>query len=444
MAMNNLKTVSVGLGLALALGACSAPERALPDTHSTAPTLSAQAVGGLEAGRRVSLRVVTPGFDNRLIRHANSLGFTESVNSGSNDTLKSDASWDVVAGLADASCFSFKSVNVGGQYLRHFNSRLRIDVLNNDDALFKNDATFCAVAGLNGQAGSVSLASKNYPGRYLRHRNGELWLDTLSDNSFFKNDATWAVAAPFKPAEIAPPPSGGSDLSEPGKKDIAMQLVSSAENSSLNWRAQYGYIEDIGDGRGYTGGIIGFTSGTSDMLELVQRYTNNVPGNELAKYLPALRRVDGSASHSGLDPNYTTDWRTAASDQRFQREQESERDRVYFNPSVQDAKADGLRALGQFAYYDAAVVHGYDGMRSVRRRALARAKSPAQGGDEVAYLNAFLDERIVEMKKEAAHKDTTRIDTAQRVFFAGRQSQSEHPAELESVWRQLLDSVAPA
>ncbi|WP_420595077.1 chitosanase [Deinococcus sp.] len=418
--MNNLKTVSVGLGLALTLGACSAPQRTLPDALSNAPTLSAQAVGGLEAGRRVSLRVVTPGFDNRFIRHANSLGFTEVVNAGSGDTLRSDASWDVVAGLADSSCFSFKSVNVGGQYLRHFNSRLRIDVLKSNDDLFKNDATFCAVAGLNGQAGTLSLASKNYPGRYLRHRNGELWLDTLSDNSFFKNDATWAVAAPFKAAgTVTPPqpPPGEADLSEPGKKDIAMQLVSSAENSTLNWRAKFGYIEDIGDGRGYTGGIIGFTSGTSDMLELVQRYTNNVPGNVLAKYLPALRRVDGSASHSGLDPNYTTDWRTAASDQRFQQEQESERDRVYFNPSVQDAKADGLRALGQFAYYDAAVVHGYDGMRSVRRRALARAKSPSQGGEEVAYLNAFLDERVIEMQKEAAHEDTTRIDTAQRVFL---------------------------
>ena len=36
-----------------------------------------------------------------------------------------------------------------------------------------------------------------------------------------------------------------------------MQLVSSAENSTLNWRAQYRYIGDIHDGRGYTGGIIG-------------------------------------------------------------------------------------------------------------------------------------------------------------------------------------------
>src|SRR4051794_11446308 len=72
------------------------------------------------------------------------------------------------------------------------------------------------------------------------------------------------------------------DLTDPHKKDIAMQLVSSAENSSLDWRAQYKYIEDIGDGRGYTAGIIGFCSGTGDMLDLVQLYTDRKSDNVLA------------------------------------------------------------------------------------------------------------------------------------------------------------------
>src|SRR5882724_6356888 len=79
-------------------------------------------------------------------------------------------------------------------------------------------------------------------------------------------------------------------LDDPAKKEIAMKLVSSAENSSLDWRAQFKYIEDIGDGRGYTAGIIGFCSGTHDMLELVQEYTRRSPNNVLAKYLPALKK----------------------------------------------------------------------------------------------------------------------------------------------------------
>ncbi|MGC4816901.1 chitosanase [Micromonospora sp. DT63] len=209
----------------------------------------------------------------------------------------------------------------------------------------------------------------------------------------------------------------GTNLDDPAKKDVAMQLVSAAENSSLDWRAQFSYIEDIGDGRGYTAGIIGFCSGTGDMLELVQAYTNTKPGNVLAGYLPALRAVNGTASHAGLDPNFPRDWRTAANDSVFRAAQEAERDRVYFNPSVRDGKNDGVRALGQFAYYDAAVMHGYEGMRQIRSRALARAKPPAQGGDERTWLNAFLDERVIEMRKEEAHSDTSRVDTAQRVFL---------------------------
>lgn len=213
------------------------------------------------------------------------------------------------------------------------------------------------------------------------------------------------------------PPGSGVNLDNPAKKDVAMQIVSAAENSSLDWRAQFSYIEDIDDGRGYTAGIIGFCSGTGDMLELVEAYTATKPNNVLAKYLPALRNVNGTDSHAGLDPNFTRDWRTAANDSVFRAAQEAERDRVYFNPSVRDGKNDGVRALGQFAYYDAAVMHGYDGMRDIRSRALRKAKPPAQGGNETTWLNAFLDERVIEMNKEEAHSDTSRVDTAQRVFL---------------------------
>ncbi len=210
-------------------------------------------------------------------------------------------------------------------------------------------------------------------------------------------------------------------LDDPHKKDIAMQVVSSAENSSLDWKAQYKYIEDIGDGRGYTAGIIGFCSGTGDMLELVQAYTDQEPGNVLAKYLPALEAVNGSDSHDGLDPGFPGDWRTAAGDEVFKQAQNDERDNVYFDPAVSQAKQDGLRALGQFIYYDAIVMHGpgsdRDSFGGIRATAMQQAQPPSQGGDEVTYLNAFLDARKAAMLREEAHSDTSRVDTEQRVFL---------------------------
>lgn len=223
-----------------------------------------------------------------------------------------------------------------------------------------------------------------------------------------------ALAAPSQAA-------AAKDLSDPHMKDIALQIVSSAENSDLAWRDYFKYIEDIGDERGYTAGIVGFCSGTGDMLELVELYAQRKPGNVLAKYLPALRSVNGSDSHKGLDPTFKGDWAKAAKDPDFQKAQEDERDRVYFNPALQQAKADGLRALGQFVYYDAIVMHGpgtdRESFGGIRKAALKKAKPPSQGGDEVKYLNAFLDARKVIMKEEDAHEDTSRVDTAQRVWL---------------------------
>ncbi|MFJ1864192.1 chitosanase [Streptomyces sp. NPDC088097] len=230
-----------------------------------------------------------------------------------------------------------------------------------------------------------------------------------------------ALAGPAATSAAVKAAAAATGLDDPAKKDIAMQIVSSAENSSLDWKAQYKYIEDIGDGRGYTAGIIGFCSGTGDMLDLVEYYTQVKPGNVLAKYLPALRKVDGTDSHTGLDPNFTKDWAKAAQDADFKKAQDHERDRVYFNPAVQQGKTDGVGTLGQFTYYDAIVMHG-DGtdstsFRNIRKRALTKAKPPAQGGNETTWLNAFLDARVWAMKQEEAHSDTSRVDTAQRVFL---------------------------
>ncbi|MFD7784233.1 chitosanase [Streptomyces nojiriensis] len=231
--------------------------------------------------------------------------------------------------------------------------------------------------------------------------------------------AAHATTAPAPTAESVAAAAAGLD--DPAKKEIAMKIVSSAENSSLDWKAQYKYIEDIDDGRGYTAGIIGFCSGTGDMLDLVEYYTQIKPGNVLARYLPALRKVDGSDSHAGLDPNFTKDWAKAAQDADFRKAQDHERDRVYFNPAVNQGKADGVGVLGQFIYYDAIVMHGDGGdstsFRNIRKRALSKAKPPSQGGNETAYLNAFLDARVWAMKQEEAHSDTSRVDTAQRVFL---------------------------
>ena len=214
------------------------------------------------------------------------------------------------------------------------------------------------------------------------------------------------------------------DLNTPAKREIAMELVSSAENTTLNWRAEYGYIQNLEDGRGYTAGLVGFTSAEDDMLALVQLYDSLEPGNVLSKYLPTL--ADLSKRHSSSVKNLGTpfkqDWRTAAADPVFQGAQDQALNDIYFNPALNQAKADGLGILGQFIYYDAYVMHGEgDDAHSfggIRKAALTNALPPAQGGDETAYLTAFLNAREAIMLKEPDHKgNVDRIDTEQRLFL---------------------------
>ncbi|MEU3659017.1 chitosanase [Streptomyces sp. NPDC032940] len=229
-------------------------------------------------------------------------------------------------------------------------------------------------------------------------------------------------------------------LAAPAKKELAQQLVSSAENSTTNWRSAYGSISDPGQGDGYTAGIIGFCTGTHDLLTLVEHYTEDHPDNGLAQYLPALRAVDGTDSHEGLDPGFTAAWEAEAKLPAFRKAQEEERDRVYFQPSVRLAKLDGLGTLGQFVYFDAMVFHGpdsdADGFYSLRERAMRKAKTPAEGGSEKAYLDAFLDIRHEAMLAKRPGIDTSRVDTAQRRFLAAGNMDLKTPL----VWEMYGDT----
>lgn len=215
-------------------------------------------------------------------------------------------------------------------------------------------------------------------------------------------------------------------LHAPEKKSIARQLISAAENSSLDWQQQVAFIKynvegNAQENRGYTAGIIGFTSRTHDMLALVEKYQQMAPGNILARFIPALKKVDGTSSTEGLGPEFEAAWVQAAQDPKFQEAQEYECDRIYFHPAVSQAMKDGLRELGQFAYFDAIVMHGPGddsaSFDSIRAAAIKRAKPPSQGGDEAAYLNAFLDARKVAMRAEMGHSNTSRVDTMQRKFL---------------------------
>jgi hypothetical protein len=144
-------------------------------------------------GELVSLRVTTPGFTDRYLRHQSGLVRTDS---GTDDQLRLDATFWTRPGLADGTCVSFESRNFPGEYLRHAaDTRMRTD-RSDGSASFAGDATFCPREGLGG--GGTSLESFNARGSFIRHFNELVYLaraggpnpwDTATS---FAADVTWA------------------------------------------------------------------------------------------------------------------------------------------------------------------------------------------------------------------------------------------------------------
>jgi hypothetical protein len=130
---------------------------------------------------------------DRFVRHRDFLGELEPVTT---DVDRRDATFKIVAGLADSSCVSFESLNGPTYYLRHSDFRIRLDPFTETE-LFRADATFCPQSGLADNS-KFSFESYNGPGLYIRHRGFHLYLESGSDD-IFRADATFAVVAPRVP-----------------------------------------------------------------------------------------------------------------------------------------------------------------------------------------------------------------------------------------------------
>jgi hypothetical protein len=127
------------------------------------------------------------------IREDDDLAFLGAVNANSSAETKSDASFLVVTGLEDNSCFSFR--DRFGRFLRHRDFRLRMED-NDGSELFKKDTTFCVKLG--SRSGTVYFQPINYPDRFLRWRDdGSLRIDPLEASDAYDASRSFAVIHPW-------------------------------------------------------------------------------------------------------------------------------------------------------------------------------------------------------------------------------------------------------
>lgn len=151
---------------------------------STAASPSATAVGSLAPGRAVSLESADEA--GLYVAAVDSLGVLMPV-----AAARRPATFTVIAGLANADCYSFRSPD--GRYLRHASWRLR---LNPDEGtkLFRADATFCAQTGAS--ADSIALEASNYPGWFVHRRGNELWVEQSDGSGTFRTGSSFHIRPP--------------------------------------------------------------------------------------------------------------------------------------------------------------------------------------------------------------------------------------------------------
>jgi chitosanase len=187
----------------------------------------------------------------------------------------------------------------------------------------------------------------------------------------------------------------------------ADQLISVFENSTTE--IQYGYVENLGDGRGLTAGRAGFTTATCDALDVVERYgdTGTV---SFAQFTVELKRLceDHSDETAALpEAEFAARWHQAAADPAFRAAQDRVVDELYYTPSMKLAdKLDLQTVASRVEMFDAAIQHGigkdHDGLPALIKRTNETVDRDHPGvlidgrivrGNEKVWLNTFLNVR---------------------------------------------------
>jgi len=211
----------------------------------------------------------------------------------------------------------------------------------------------------------------------------------------------------------------------------AEQLTSLFENRTIVLR--YDYIEALGDGRGYTAGRAGFTTGTGDFLDVVERYTAQVGDNPLSPYLPRLRVL--AAAESGSITGLTglpAAWAAAAADEAQRAVQDAVVNDDYYVPAMNAAACSGATLPLSMAFlYDTVIQHGdgndADSMGSILERTRRTMHgTPATGVGELVWLRALMAERRKDLARACAAStrkewadSVDRVDAFRALFDAG-------------------------
>jgi chitosanase len=113
--------------------------------------------------------------------------------------------------------------------------------------------------------------------------------------------------------------------------NIVISIIALNENSQHH--PVYEYCENINDGRGYTAGWLGLTTGTEDVCTILKKYMKEP--NNLSKYKHVVC-PSGSNVTSEVDAigNYCDDWKGISRSDQFKHAQDQFAMDEYFLPAI--------------------------------------------------------------------------------------------------------------
>lgn len=167
----------------------------------------------------------------------------------------------------------------------------------------------------------------------------------------------------------------------------------------------YSYVEDLGDGRGYTVTQYGFCTYNSEVTQVINRYVAHVPDTPLKRFLAEL--PPSKWTDQALD-DFPHIWRKEIrASELLGGACDEEANVLYFAPAIESAAAVGVTSpIGMAIFYDTLLQHGAstdpDSLPSILKRTLEE-NGDVDSTSEPQFLRAFLTVRKSVLENSSNH-----------------------------------------
>lgn len=167
----------------------------------------------------------------------------------------------------------------------------------------------------------------------------------------------------------------------------------------------YAYVENLGDGRGFTVTQYGFCTYDSEVARVINRYAAHVPDTPLKHFLSQLPPARWSEQNLDGFPHV---WRKEIhASELLGRACDEEADILYFAPAVESAATIGITSpIGLSIFYDTLLQHGAgadpDSLPSILKRTL-QENGDLDSSSETEFLRTFLAVRKSVLENASNH-----------------------------------------